>query len=142
MLIDKTEIVDLIPQKEPMVQVSGILENSEKHFISQMKLSTENIFCTKGYYTEPGLIENIAQTAALKAGYLARQEEQQVKVGFIGAVKKMRICQLPKDDDMLKTIIRTINEIWNVSIISGEVFVGDKLMAEAELSIFTQEESS
>ena len=54
----------------------------------------------------------------------------------------MRIYQLPKDDDMLKTIIRTINEIWNVSIISGEVFVGDKLMAEAELSIFTQEESS
>ena len=133
---------DLIPQKAPMVMVDGIIESSEKRFTSSLQLSAENIFCKDGYFSEAGLIENIAQTAALKAGYEARMANEKVKVGFIGVVKNCKIHQLPKDNEHLHTTIEVMNKLWNVLIVRGEVFAGDHLMAEAELSIFTQEENS
>ncbi len=136
------EISDLIPQKAPMVMVDGIIDSSENQFTSKLQLSADNIFCKNGYFTEPGLIENMAQTAALKAGYQAKKKDKKVSVGFIGAIKKCKIHKLPKENDELRTTIKQLNNMWNASIVKGEVYVGNNLMAEAELSIFTQEENS
>ena len=63
MLADKKEVLNYIPQREPMVMVDGLLEVDETFAISRLQVTPENIFCQNGHFTEPGLIENMAQTS-------------------------------------------------------------------------------
>ena len=119
--------------------VDGLVKNDEKSTTSRLVLNQQNIFGKNGYFHEPGLIENIAQTAALRAGFAAHQNKNKSETGFIGAVKKLKIYDLPKDSGILQTNITVLTEIANATIIKGEVFVGSTLMAEGEMSIFKQE---
>ncbi len=139
MLADKDKVIELIPQKYPMVMVDGLISNDETTTISKLSISNNNIFCSKGFFTEPGLIENIAQTAALRSGYEAMESNEEPTVGFIGSVKKMKIYELPKDNDVIHTKITILTRLMNVLIIKGEVLLDSKLMAEGEMNIFLQE---
>jgi len=138
MLVDSNNVIHLIPQKHPMVMVDGLISNDDSATISKLEITEQNIFCRNGYFQEPGLIENIAQTAALRAGYEADQNDEEPAVGYIGSVKRMKIYELPIDNDILSTKITIVNRLMNVLIIKGEVMVGVKLMAEGEMNIFLQ----
>lgn len=139
MLLEKTEVLNIIPQKPPMSMVDGLITHDDTTTTSKLTLSTQNIFCKNGFFQEPGLIENIAQTAALRAGYIANQNNLDPSIGFIGAVKRLKIFELPKYTDVIHTKITVLNQLMNASIIKGEVYVGSKTMAEGEMTIFIKE---
>ena len=138
MLAGKTEVYEMIPQAPPMAMVDGLLISNGELTVSQLVIDKQNIFCKDGFFQEPGLIENIAQTAALRAGYMAKQNKEKPMLGYIGAVKKLKIYALPKDSDTLQTRITVQHELLNASVIKGEIFVNDNKMAEGEMTIFKQ----
>jgi predicted hotdog family 3-hydroxylacyl-ACP dehydratase len=142
MLILKKDIEKYIPQRAPMVMVDGLLESGSQVAVSVFRPEDDNLFCEDGYFTEPGILENIAQTAALHAGYQALQAASTVKTGFIGGVKHFRLHQLPPATSDLRTRIEIVHEFWNVTMVKGEVFAAGNLIAAAELSIFTPEEEA
>jgi 3-hydroxymyristoyl/3-hydroxydecanoyl-(acyl carrier protein) dehydratase len=139
MLAERAEILQMIPQKPPMAMVDRLVAHDEVSTTSRLDLSEQNIFCKNGYFQEVGLIENMAQTAALRAGYTAVKNNTQPLIGYIGAIKKMKIYQLPQDTDVLETIITMLTEVANATIVKGEVYSNSKMMAEGELSIFKQD---
>jgi hypothetical protein len=59
----------LIPQKPPFVMIDALLFSDEKRTVSSFKIPEKNIFVKEGLFLEPGLVENIAQTAAARAGH-------------------------------------------------------------------------
>ncbi len=67
------------------------------------------------------------------------ESNEEPTVGFIGSVKKMKIYELPKDNDVIHTKITILTRLMNVLIIKGEVLLDSKLMAEGEMNIFLQE---
>lgn len=138
MLADKNKVIELIPQKYPMVMVDGLISNDDTTTVSKFSITENNIFCSDGYFQEPGLIENIAQTAALRSGYEAMQKQEKPTVGYIGSVKRMEIYELPKIDDILRTKVTILNRLMNVLIIQGEATVDKRLMAKGEMNIFLQ----
>jgi len=138
MLLGKEDVESIIPQKSPMAMVDGLLEQQEDFTISQLKILKENIFCENGFFTEAGLIENIAQTAALRNSYETKLENKESKIGYIGSLKRIKIYHLPKINSIIKTKITVLNNLMNVSIVKGEVFCDDELMAEGEMNIFLQ----
>ena len=138
MLVEKNNIAELIPQAPPMVMVDGLVSSDEHSTTSRLKLDKNNIFCRDGYFQEAGIIENMAQTAALRAGYEAKQKGTDVKKGFIGAVKNFSVFQLPPDDATLQTTVTITSKMMNAMVVSGRVFCGDTLVAEGEMSIFEQ----
>ena len=140
MLANREEVLELIPQKPPMVMVDGLVYSDENKSISQLQLNDSNIFCKSGFFQEPGLIENIAQTAALRSGYSSKQSHEKPKTGFIGSIKRLTILELPKDNDTLQTTVTVLHELINATVIKGEIFVNKKLMAEGEMNIFLQGE--
>jgi len=85
-------------------------------------------------------MENMAQTAALGAGYVAQTENKPVAVGYIGGVKDLEIFSLPRVNDELITEITVENRILNVSVISGRVWHNDDLLARCEMKLFTKNE--
>tara|TARA_Y100000031_G_scaffold151159_1_gene191837 strand:+ start:3658 stop:4074 length:417 start_codon:yes stop_codon:yes gene_type:complete len=138
MLADSKKVANLIPQKQPMIMVDGLISNDETVTVSKLSLSSNNIFCSGGYFQEVGLIENIAQTAALRSGYENMKNQEHPTVGFLGSVKNVVIFKLPKDNDILQTKLTILNRLTNVLIVKGEVFVDNTLVAEGEMNIFLQ----
>jgi len=81
-------------------------------------------------------VENIAQTAAARIGYICSRENKPVPIGYIAAVQHLKIDGLPKVGDILETEITIKNQVLNVTIISGHSRVGEKLVASCEMKIF------
>ena len=68
--ISDPEIIEkLLPHRKPMIMVDRLHFFSEKKAISKLTIVKENIFVTNGYFSETGLLEHMAQTAALHIGY-------------------------------------------------------------------------
>lgn len=122
--------------------VGDLLSNDESRTISSMTIDAENIFCADGLFTEPGLIENIAQTAALRMGYAASQKEGNEKApkGFIGAISKLKIHTFPKVGETLETTVDVKNDIFGIILIQATSRVNDEVMAECEMKIFVENE--
>ena len=137
MLVNKHQVKSFIPQKSPFVMVDVLLESNQQKSVSEFLITQDNIFCKEGFFHEPGLIENIAQTAALSAGYQAMKKNEAVEKGFIGAVKRLKIYKLPEVGDTLSTSVQVLNNVMNASIIKGEIKINDVLIAACELTIFT-----
>jgi 3-hydroxymyristoyl/3-hydroxydecanoyl-(acyl carrier protein) dehydratase len=139
MLAEKQKVLSLIPQKPPMAMVDGLMESDNEKTISALTVSEDNLFVENNLFKEPGLIENIAQTAALRSGYEAERKGMKPPVGFIGSVKKMKIYNLPEAGQTLNTKLTVLLEMENISVVKGEVSVNGKLIAEGEMNIFLQQ---
>lgn len=135
-LVTGNDVLNMIPQKPPMAMIDTIVEVSQQKAITALTITEDNVFCDNGYFQAPGLSENIAQTAAAQVGYLAQQTGEQPPVGFIGAIKNLKIEQLPSVGDQLVTEIEIEHEIMNFTLINGISKVGDQIMASCQMKIF------
>ena len=133
------DILSLIPQRPPFVMIGKLLYSNEIITRTSFLITEENIFVETGEFSEAGLMENIAQTAAARAGYIARLENKAVSAGYIGAVKNLEIIGLPKINDELITEIKLESQVFDIMLISGRVCCKDKLVATCEMKIFAGE---
>jgi predicted hotdog family 3-hydroxylacyl-ACP dehydratase len=133
------DIVSLIPQKPPFVMVGKLLSVDENSTRSSFIVEAENVFAKDGLFQEAGLLENIAQTAALRAGYTAQAENKPVAVGYIGAINGLEVFNLPKAGDELETEIIIENKIFDVTVISGKVWHNENLLARCEMKLFCRQ---
>ncbi len=122
-----------------MVMISELCSVTEKSVKTKLFISEDNIFCANGFFQEPGLIENIAQSAAAMTGFNAIKSKEAVKKGFIGSVNKLTISELPKSGSEIETEVTVINEIMNVHIIKGIIKQNDIIIAGCEMKIFLEE---
>ena len=135
MLIAGNDILQLIPQRPPVVMVDTLYACDEHGAKTGFTIGEDNIFCENGVFSEGGIIENMAQTAAAQIGYLCREKNIPVPIGFIGAVKNLEIISLPKAGKRLITTIQIENEVFGVTVISGKVLCDDHLVASTEMKI-------
>lgn len=138
-VVNNNEILEYIPQRPPMVMVDKLYSATLKSATSGFVIKEDNIFVKEGHLNSPGLMENIAQTAAASAGYQFKQHDLPVKIGFIGSIKKLQIHHWPKVGQELKTTIEEINEVMNVKIIEGRIESDGVHVASCEMKIFLME---
>jgi 3-hydroxymyristoyl/3-hydroxydecanoyl-(acyl carrier protein) dehydratase len=144
MLAQGNDIFNLIPQRPPMVMVDKLFECNEQTALTGLEISSDNLFIANGLFSESGLIENIAQSAALMTGWLAMSHtegEQKIPMGVIGAVKDFQVYFLPGVNSQINTRIEVLYRVANATIVNGKVKLNDKLVAEGELKIFTTEQA-
>ena len=132
-------ILDLIPQRPPMVMVDNLISCNENITITKLLIRKENIFCSNGFFTEPGLIENIAQSAAARVGYFNKLNDTEPLIGFIGAIKELNIFFLPKELTEINTEITIESEILGFTLIHGKIFSDNKIVASCEMRIFIKQ---
>lgn len=130
------DILQLIPQRPPFVMVETLESCDDTGATTTFTVKTDNIFTENNELTEPALVENIAQTCAARIGYICQQENKPVPVGFIGAVQQLRINSLPKLGDVLNTSITIKNQIFNATIVEGEITCNGESIAGCEMRIF------
>lgn len=136
----------LIPQKPPIEMVDTLWENDDTITVSGFTIQASNIFCQDGIFTEPGIIENIAQTAALRAGYSISTLASEgaltgpPPVGYIAAIKNLVINRLPKAGSVLKTKIFIKQIIFDITLIDAKTFCDNEEIASCEMKIFLKKD--
>lgn len=120
-IIVADKILQLIPQKPPFVMVDTLYEYTNLTGTTGFRIPLDNILVEEGYFSEPGLIEHMAQSMSLHRGYqgfLAGLDRP--KTGFIGVIKSVEILELPKAGSRLKTYVEILHEILNVTSVSAK----------------------
>lgn len=133
---EKKNILEFIPQRPPFVMVDELLFSDESQTGSVFTVPEDNLMVKGGKFQEPGLLENIAQTAAARAGYTAVENNEPVKLGYIGAVKNFQVFELPPVHAKLLTTVTVTNQIFDVTAITGTVSFENRIIASCEMKIF------
>lgn len=132
-------VQDYIPQRPPMVMIGELVSSTPETSTTSLLIAADNILAHNGLFTEAGLVENIAQTAAFHAGY-NRDMSKPVQLGFIGALKDLKIHALPKVGQQLHTTITILHQVMGATVIGAKTLCNGQLMAECEMKIFLQGE--
>ncbi|MEH6763915.1 MAG: hypothetical protein V7655_05395 [Aequorivita antarctica] len=132
-ITDKDFIGKLIPQKAPFVMVDKLLHFEEKKVVAGLTISEKNIFSQNNKFTAPGLIEHMAQTVALYTGYQFFLKEEKAPIGYIGAIKKAEIFELPLVGTELKTTATILHDIMGVTLVAIETECDGKIIAASEM---------
>ena len=138
MLATREDITKYIPQRDPIVMVHELIEADDDHAVTQLTIEPGNIFVSKEYFAEPGLVENIAQTAAMHVGYQCSLKNIPIPIGYIAAVKDLKIKSLPKQNTRITTSVKVTNKVLDVTVVEGRVEQEGNLLCSCEMRIFAK----
>lgn len=132
-ITDQHFILNLIPQKWPFVMVDKLVYFSQDKIVSGLKITEDNLFAKNSVFNAPGLIENMAQTIALHTGYHYYLKGEPAPTGYIGAIKKVQILELPKIGQELSTTVTILHDIMGVTLVQAEIECDSKIIANSEM---------
>ncbi len=132
-IIDADFIGKLIPQRPPIVMVDDLLHFEENKVVGGLTILKENIFVQNNKLMAPGLIEHMAQTVALYTGYRYFLRKEKAPIGYIGAIKKAEIFELPVVGSQLTTTVVVLHDIMDVTLVTAETRCDRKVIACSEM---------
>lgn len=131
-----------------MLMVDLILDIDTNFVETIFLIKEDNIFVDKNIFLEAGLIENTAQTCSSIVGkkYFFDEdgtEDQYVNViGFISALKNLKIHSLPKVGDTITTkatlVSKFVGDDYTLCTMSCQSLHEDKILLECEINLFIQ----
>jgi predicted hotdog family 3-hydroxylacyl-ACP dehydratase len=147
--MEPIDIKIYLPHRKPMLMVDMILSMDKESVLTVFQIADDNIFTNDGIFIESGLIENAAQTcSAIVAKDFFVDENNQDKedvsvIGFISALKTLRIHSLPKVGDTITTKAalssKFITEAYTLCTMDCRTFLNEELLLEGEINLFIQE---
>jgi 3-hydroxymyristoyl/3-hydroxydecanoyl-(acyl carrier protein) dehydratase len=142
------DIQNYLPHRTPMLMVDLILEIDANFVETIFLIKEDNIFVDNHVFIEAGLIENTAQTCSSIVGkkYFFDEdgtENENVNViGFISALKNLKIHSLPKVGDTITTkaalVSKFVGDDYTLCTMSCESLLEDKILLECEINLFIQ----
>lgn len=138
--MDQTDILPYIPQRPPFVMIDTLERAGADVVATTFTVRAGHLLVSDGFFTEPGLVENMAQTAAAGTGYRAQQEGRPAPVGFIGALKGLQIQELPPVGATIRTEVHFLQQVMQAHLVTGKVMLDDREIASCEFKIFLQPE--
>jgi 3-hydroxyacyl-[acyl-carrier-protein] dehydratase len=141
MLAHKNNITQYIPQRFPIVMIHDLVEASDDHAITRLMIEQDNVFISDGFFAEPGMVENIAQTAAVHIGYQCAQKNIPIPIGYIAAIKDLKINSLPAVGRTITTMVRITNKVLELTVAEGKIEMDGEVLCSCEMRIFAKVES-
>ncbi len=142
------DIQNYLPHRAPMLMVDLILDIDANFVETIFLIKEDNIFVQNNVFIEAGLIENTAQTCSSIVGkkYFFDEngtENENVNViGFISALKNVKIHSLPKVGDTIITkadlVSKFAGDDYTLCTMSCQSSVEDQILLECEINLFIQ----
>lgn len=146
--ISNIDISNFLPHRKPMLMVSSVLEIDDTTVTTQFNINADCVFLRNGYLSETGLIENAAQAASGVVGQsFFEKDDTEGKgnklVGYISAIKKIEIYDLPKVNDVIMTKAKLISrfDTGEVTLCSleAETYLDGKLIVSSTMNFLIHE---
>lgn len=132
------DVLEVIPQRTPIVMIDALQYADATKTISTFEIKDTCVFCANGFLSESGMIENIAQTGAAGFGYLDKQQNKPISLGFIASIKNIEILKLPPVGTVITTEVIAQEPVMGFNIIIGKIILNDAIIASCEMRIFVQ----
>jgi 3-hydroxyacyl-[acyl-carrier-protein] dehydratase len=135
-----TDVQRYLPHRPPFVMIDTISYDAadEQHASASFEVLAENILVRGGTLTAGGLVENMAQAAGAATGVRTTAAGQAPGLGFIGALKNLKVDALPQIGETLHTDVTFVHQVLNALIVEARVSTGGRALASCELKIFLQ----
>ena len=146
--IENRDFKTFLPHRGSMLLVKDLLGIDNESVSSGLPILESCIFVKNGVLTEPGLIENAAQTSTAIVGQSFFSEdditgESNKVVGYISAIKKVEIFGLPKVGEYITTKASLVSRFDTDSVcicnINCTTFIGDKLIVDCTFNFLIHE---
>jgi 3-hydroxymyristoyl/3-hydroxydecanoyl-(acyl carrier protein) dehydratase len=132
-------LLELLPQRPPFIMIDKLIFYSQSLVKTEFIVRSGNIFCHDGIFEEAGLVENIAQTCASKIGYEEKagiKGNGEIKIGFIGMIKSMKIFRAPLIDEKLVTTVAIKEDVFSITQVEAKVEIDGEVIAKCEMKIY------
>jgi len=105
---ENIDLKNFLPHREPMLMVSKLIHINDASVHTEFAVNEDCVFVKNGILSETGLIENAAQTCSMIVGQSYFDEddlegEGNNLIGYISAIKKVEIFNLPKRGIVITT---------------------------------------
>jgi hypothetical protein len=113
--------------------------------LTEFFIDEKNIFVYDDFFSEAGLIENMAQSCSAIIGqfYFLNPNQEKNIIGYIGSIKKMEIWSLPKVGQTIKTKAHLISNLeaenFSMTSLFCQSYFDEKPLAEAQINLFIQQ---
>ena len=103
--------------------------------VTRFTILQDNLFLMSRRLGEPGLVENIAQTIAAMVGYNCFLKNIPVPIGYIAAVKDLKIAALPAEGSVIETTVIITNQVMDVTVVKGKVELAGNVICSCEMKV-------
>jgi len=135
--LNKKDIEDLLPHREPMLLIDELLNIKKLFSATGIVNVKKDSFFVNGHFPDqpvmPGvlIVEAFGQTAAALTAHGIDKSTYENKLVFLMGIEKARFRNPVKPDCKLHLNIEAIRSHGRVWKYKGQAFVDDKLMADA-----------
>ena len=140
MNLDKSQILDLLPHREPMLLIDELRDIKKLHSATAIMNVKKDGFYVNGHFpgqpVMPGvlIVEAFGQAAAALTAHGIDKKVYENKLVFLMSVEKARFRSPVLPDCRLELNIEAIRSHGRVWKYKGEAIVDDKRMADAQWS--------
>ncbi len=140
MKLTKSQIIDLLPHREPMLLIDELRDIKKLHSATAIMNVKKDGFYVSGHFPDqpvlPGvlIVEAFGQAAAALTAHGIDKETYENKLVFLMSVEKARFRNPVIPDCQLELKIEAIRSHGRVWKYKGEAFVLGKKMADAQWS--------
>lgn len=147
-LIDRHEVTDYLPHREPMVMVDRLLGIIDGKTIGEFTIRPQNPFVTLSEeMLLGGVVEHMAQVSGLGQacesvqahGIRDASDTEEGKFGFIVNVRDLSFSRLPRTGETLRTEVFTTTYHGNHSTANFTCFVGKEQIASCNMGLMAPE---
>lgn len=146
--LENKDFKDFLPHRGVMLMVKDLIKIDNESVTSGLPIIENCIFVENNYLTASGLIENAAQTstAIVGQGFFLEDDltgESNKLMGYISAIKKVEIFNLPKVGEYITTRASLISRFDTDSVcicnVKCSTFVEDKLIVDCTFNFLIHE---
>ena len=140
MKLDKNQIVELLPHREPMLLIDELIDIVKLKSATAIMNVKKDAFYVNGHFPNnpvmPGvlIVEAFGQAAAALTAHGIDKKEYENKLVFLMSVEKARFRNPVIPDCILELKIEAIRSHGRVWKYKGEAFVDGKKMSDAQWS--------
>ena len=140
MKLNKTQISDLLPHREPMLLIDELTDIKKLHSATAIMNVKKDAFYVNGHFpgqpVMPGvlIVEAFGQAAAALTAHGIDKATYENKLVFLMSVEKARFRNPVIPDCQLELKIEAIRSHGRVWKYKGDAFVSGKKMADAQWS--------
>jgi 3-hydroxyacyl-[acyl-carrier-protein] dehydratase len=140
MILNKKEIRNLLPHREPMLLIDELIDIKKLHSATAIMNVKKDAFYVDGHFPEnpvmPGvlIVEAFGQAAAALTAHGIDKSEYENKLVFLMSVEKARFRKPVIPDCKLELKIEAIRSHGKVWKYKGEAYVQGQRMADAQWS--------
>ena len=140
MILNKKDIIDLLPHREPMLLIDELYDIVPLISATALMNVNNKAFYVNGHFPDnpvlPGvlIVEAFGQAAAALTAHGIDKNEYQNKLVFLMTIEKARFRNPVIPNCKLELKIKAVRSHGRVWKYKGEAFVGEKRMADAQWS--------